>query len=170
MRGITLGSTSEEPSRDGGSHASESRTRKAAGPKNPPKLMLQIGLVFGVCLAGQLASALMPIAVPGSVLSMLILFALLVLKVLKVDHLRQKADFLLQNMAFFFVPAGVGILANLGAVKGAALPLLAVILVTSVLTFGSAALTVKAVMAAQDGFRRSRAARMRRSRKAQADA
>jgi Putative effector of murein hydrolase LrgA len=129
------------------------------------KLMLQIGLVFGVCLVGQAISVFLPIAVPGSVISMVLLFLLLVLKIVKVEHIRQKADFLLQNMAFFFIPAGVGILANYDAVKDHVLPLLAVIVITSILTFGATALTVRGVMAAQAGARKAKVARMRKQRR-----
>ena len=67
------------------------------------KVILQIGVVFGVCLIGEAAACFLPFPFPASVLSMILLFLLLCLKVLKIDHIRQKADFLLQNMAFFFI-------------------------------------------------------------------
>jgi holin-like protein len=114
------------------------------------KMMLQIGVVFSICLVGQAISVFLPIAVPGSVISMVLLFLLLFFKVLKVDHIRKKADFLLQNMAFFFIPAGVGILANFEAIKDCLLPLLAVVVLTTFITFGSTALTVQGVMALQE--------------------
>jgi holin-like protein len=114
------------------------------------KMMLQIGVVFGICLIGQTISVFLPIAVPGSVISMVLLFLLLFFKVLKVDHIRKKADFLLQNMAFFFIPAGVGILANLPAIKDYILPLLAVVVLTTFITFGASALTVQGVIAVQE--------------------
>jgi len=113
-------------------------------------MMLQIGVVFGICLVGQTIAIFLPIAVPGSVISMVLLFLLLFFKVLKVDHIRKKADFLLQNMAFFFIPAGVGILANLAAIKGYILPLLAVVVLTTFITFGATAFTVQGVIAVQE--------------------
>lgn len=114
------------------------------------KMMLQIGVVFGICLVGQTISVFLPIAVPGSVISMVLLFLLLFFKVLKVDHIRKKADFLLQNMAFFFIPAGVGILANFASIKDYILPLLAVVVLTTFITFGATALTVQGVIAVQE--------------------
>jgi holin-like protein len=129
-----------------------------------PKLMLQIGIVFGICFLGQAISALLPVAIPGSILSLILLFLLLAFKAVKVDHIRQKADFLLENMAFFFIPAGVGILADIDAVKDHLLPLLAVILITSFLTFGATALTVRATIAMQRGLRAMRVKRARRKR------
>lgn len=50
--------------------------------------------------------ALLPIDFPASVIGMILLFALLVFRVLKVEHIREKSDFLLANMAFFLCLRG----------------------------------------------------------------
>ena len=39
-----------------------------------------------------------------------LLLALLATGLLKIEHIREKADFLLANMAFFFLPAGVSVI------------------------------------------------------------
>ena len=120
------------------------------------KMMLQIGLVFGICLLGQIVAALLPIAFPGSVISMALLFLLLVFKLVKVDHIQKKADFLLKNMAFFFIPAGVAILAQFDAIKNSIPALLAVVVITTLLTFGSTALVVQGIISVQDRLERRR--------------
>jgi len=120
------------------------------------KIMLQIGLVFGICLLGQIIADLLPIAFPGSVISMILLFLLLVFKILKVDHIQQKAEFLLKNMAFFFIPAGVGIVAEFDAIKNSIPALLVVVVITTVLTFGSTALVVQGIIGLQDRLERRR--------------
>ena len=38
------------------------------------KLLVQIGIVFGICLVGEGIAAVLPFAFPASVLSMLLLF------------------------------------------------------------------------------------------------
>ena len=111
--------------------------------------MLQIGLVFSVCLLGQIVSVLLPVPIPGSVISMVLLFLLLFFKVVHVDRIRQKADFLLKNMAFFFVPAGVGIISQFSEIRDHLLALLGVVVLTSFFTFGATALTVSGVMKLQ---------------------
>jgi len=120
------------------------------GAQHFMKMMYQIGLLFGVCLLGQAISVFLPISFPGSVLSMIILFLLLFFRVIKVDHIRQKADFLLKNMSFFFIPAGIGILSSFDLIRSSILPLITVIIVTTILTFGATALTVQGVIALQD--------------------
>ena len=118
--------------------------------------MYQIGLLFGVCLLGQAISIFLPIPFPGTILSMIILFFLLFFHVIKVDHIQQKADFLLKNMSFFFIPAGIGILSSFDLIRSSILPLLAIVIVTTILTFGATALTVQGVIALQDRLARGR--------------
>lgn len=50
--------------------------------------------------------ALLPIDFPASVIGMILLFALLVFRVLKVEHIREKSDFLLANIGFLFCACG----------------------------------------------------------------
>lgn len=109
------------------------------------KLLVQIGIVFGICLVGEGISRVLPFAFPASVISMILLFLLLLSGALKVEHIREKGDFLLRNMAFFFIPSGVGLIEQADAVRGKVLPLLAVCLITTVLTFAVSAATIRLV-------------------------
>ena len=117
------------------------------------KIMYQIGLLFGVCLVGEAIAALLPIPFPGSVLSMIILFLLLFFRVIKPGQIKELTDFLLKNMGFFFIPAGIGILSCIDRIRDQILPLLAVVLIMSVLVFGATALTVQGVTRLQDRTR-----------------
>lgn len=47
--------------------------------------------------------------IPGSVIGMILLFTALCLKIVKPERIKPVAKFLCDNMALFFVPAGVGI-------------------------------------------------------------
>ena len=87
--------------------------------------------------------------VPGSVLAMVVLFILLVTGILKVDHIRQKSDFMLKNMAFFFIPAGVGIMEYFDVLRECLLPFLVICVISTVLTFAVTAGTVALVMKLQ---------------------
>lgn len=108
------------------------------------KLLIQIGIIFGVCWVGEGLSKLLPL--PGSVISMILLFLLLLTKLLKPAHIAEKSDFLLKNMAFFFIPAGVAIMESLGVPWENLLPFLTVCFVTMVITFAATAYTVRLVI------------------------
>ena len=112
-------------------------------------ILTQIGVVLGVCLVGELVAQALPFPFPSSVIAMVLLFVLLCAKVIKPNHIRQKGDFLLKNMAFFFIPAGVGILENFDQLKSNLLLFLAVCVLTTFITFFVSAMTVRAMMALQ---------------------
>ncbi len=93
---------------------------------------------------------LLPFPFPSSVISMILLFLLFCTGILKKDHVREFGDFLLRNMAFFFVPAGVGIITQYDAMKGEILPLFAICFLTTIITFAATAFTVKGVIRLQN--------------------
>lgn len=118
------------------------------------KIILQIGIVLGICFLGEGLEMLLPFPFPASVISMILLFVFLCLGLVKQEHIKQKSDFLLQNMAFFFIPAGVGIMSDYNALKDNILPLLAVCFLTTIITFTVTAFTVKGVIRLQNAKRR----------------
>ena len=108
------------------------------------KLLIQFGIIFGVCWVGEGLSQLLPL--PGSVISMILLFLLLLTKLVKPAHIAEKSDFLLKNMALFFIPAGVAIMESLGILWENLIPFLTVCFVTMVITFAATAYTVRLVI------------------------
>lgn len=106
------------------------------------KLFIQIAIIFSICWVSLVIEALLPIAFPASVIGMILLLILLLTGVLRVDHIREKSDFLLSNMAFFFIPAGVSVINYFDVLASNLLPLVAVCVVSTVLTFGVTAWAV----------------------------
>ena len=98
------------------------------------KIICQIGVIFAVCWFSQLIEAALPVPFPASVIGMLLLLALLATGLLKIEHIREKADFLLANMAFFFLPAGVSVINYFDVL---------VCLLSTVITFGATALSIR---------------------------
>lgn len=113
------------------------------------KIITQVAIIFGICLLGEGVSALLPFAFPGTVISMILLFVLFITRLVKVEKIRPTADFLMKNMAFFLIPPGVGILSSLDILKKNMIPFLVIVVVSTVLTFASAAWTVQAVIRIQ---------------------
>ena len=107
------------------------------------KHLKQLALLLACCVGGNLISALLHGALPGNVLGLTLLLVLLICRAVKLHHVEDTADFLLQNMAFFFIPAGVGILEQFGFVKDSMWQILLICLVTRLLTFGVTAAAVR---------------------------
>ena len=114
------------------------------------KIIYQIGIIFALCWVSEIIEAFLPFAFPASVIGMVLLFILLAFRVLKVEHIREKSDFLLSNMAFFFIPAGVSIINYFDVLKGNVGKLLLICFLTTILTFATTAWTIRGVLRLQN--------------------
>ena len=107
------------------------------------KIIKQFVIIFSLCWIATVIEGLLPIAFPASVIAMLLLLLCLMTGVLKIDHIREKSDFLLANMAFFFIPAGVNVINYLDILKANWLPLLLICVITTVITFAATAYSIR---------------------------
>lgn len=110
---------------------------------NAVKIICQIAIIFTICWISQIVEAVLPFPFPASVIGMVLLLILLLVRALKVDHIREKSDFLLSNMAFFFIPAGVSIINYFDILAGSLVPLLVICLMSTLLTFAVTAWAVQ---------------------------
>jgi holin-like protein len=97
------------------------------------KILKQFGVIFGVCWVSLVIEHYLPFSFPASVIGMILLLLCL---------LQEKADFLLGNMAFFFVPAGVSIINYFDILKSTVLQLLVICVVSTIVTFAVTAYVV----------------------------
>lgn len=73
-------------------------------------MVKQCFIIFGCLAVGELVVMLTGITIPGSILGMLLLTALLDRKLLRTDDVAPMCRFLVSNMGFFFVPPGVALM------------------------------------------------------------
>ena len=107
------------------------------------KIIQQIGIIFGICWISQIIEHLLPFSFPASVIGMILIFLLLCIRVIKIEHIKEKSDFLLSNMAFFFIPAGVNIINYLDILQRNAVKLVIICVVSTILTFAATAYSIK---------------------------
>lgn len=110
------------------------------------KIIKQIAIIFSVCWFSQVIEHFLPFAFSASIIGMVLLFLCLVSGLLKIEHIQEKSDFLLSNMAFFFIPAGVSIINYFDVLKSSAWQILTVCIATTVVTFGVTALFMRLTM------------------------
>ena len=88
-------------------------------------------------LAGEIITRIAGLPVPGPVIGMVILFGLLLAFPRKLPHeLDPVGGFLLRYLALLFVPAGVGIIANLDLFLRSWAPIAGVVTVGTLVTIG----------------------------------
>ena len=109
-------------------------------------IMGELALIFGICLVGEGVAALLPVAFPASVISMVLLMVLLLTGVVKDRHIQTASHFLVANMAFFFLPSFVGLLEHVELLKSRALPLVFIVVATTPVVYLATAWTVRLLM------------------------
>lgn len=106
-------------------------------------LIKQVAIFLGFWFAGELVAYLTQLPVPGSILAMLLLLVALELKFLKSEDIKQTANFLLNNMALFFIPAGVGLMCHYKLLKQEWLPISVAIVVSALLVLAVVGLIIE---------------------------
>lgn len=108
--------------------------------------MEQLKQLFWILLfsfIGEFLSILSPVAIPGSVIGMVLLFIALHYKWLKVSQVEEVGNFLTDNMAIFFIPAGVGLMTNFNILGDVWWQLLITLVITTTLMLGFVGLVVQ---------------------------
>lgn len=95
----------------------------------------QLGIIFAFGFAGEILAALLPFTLPSSVIGLVLLLFCLRTGLLKVEQIGGAAGFLTANMAFFFLPSAVNILANYDMLKPVLWKLVIICFAGAALTF-----------------------------------
>lgn len=107
------------------------------------KVFKQLFIILSINLAGELISKYLHLPIPGSITGMLLLLVLLLTGVIKERQIRETADFMLQNMGFFFIPAGVSIIVSYHALNGVYFETVAVVVLSTLVVMAVTALTTQ---------------------------
>lgn len=83
----------------------------------------QFGIIFGCLFAGELVALIPGLNMPGSIIGMLILTVLLQRGVVNPATIRPVCRFLIDNMAFFFIPPGVALMLYFDLIASQWLPI-----------------------------------------------
>ncbi|MGM3175688.1 CidA/LrgA family protein [Dickeya lacustris] len=90
-------------------------------------------VIYLCLLAGNALSALLPITIPGSILGMLMLFALLASQILPARWVKPGCHLFLRYMALLFVPIGVGVMNYYDLVRSQFGPIVVSCLISTVI-------------------------------------
>lgn len=108
-------------------------------------LLGQLCLIMGIYAAGCALASVLPIALPGNIVGMVLLLVLLATHVVKTKYVSEACDCLIDNMSIFFIPAGVAIMGCFSLLEGAAAKFAFVCIATTVIVFLATSYTVMLV-------------------------
>ena len=100
------------------------------------EMILQFGFLFLFLAIGEFIVWLTGITVPSSIIGMLLLTLSLQTGLVKPRQIEMLSNFLVHNLGFFFVPAGIGLMNCLGIISEQWLPIVGASVVSTVVIIG----------------------------------
>lgn len=100
-------------------------------------------LILVIYFAGEIISKIINIPIPGNIIAMLLLFLLLTTNIIKVERVENLANFFLSHLAFFFIPASVGLMTSFDSLKGSILKIIILCILTTIIVISITGLTVE---------------------------
>lgn len=96
-------------------------------------MVRQCAVLFGCLALGELIVYLTGVKLPSSIIGMLLLTLFLKLRWIKLEWVKGISDFLVSNLAFFFIPPGVALMLYFDIIKAEFWPILTASAVSTVL-------------------------------------
>ena len=105
----------------------------------------QSAWIFGFTLLGEALQRLLPLPIPAAVYGLVLLFAALCLKLIKVEQISKVSGFLLTILPILFVSPAVNLLESWGIVAPHVIPIALLVLSSTVLVFAVAGVVAQLI-------------------------
>ena len=97
------------------------------------KYIKQFAIIMVVSFLGECVKALLPFKIPASVYGLVIMLIVLMTGIVKLEAVKDTAEFLVQTMPVMFIPPTVGLLAAWPLFKNMALPFCIISFVSTII-------------------------------------
>jgi len=97
-------------------------------------IFIQIGFLYCLNFIGITIQNKFHLMIPGSIIGMFILFALLNIPLFKEKWIREGSNFLNKHLTLFFIPATVGIIQYSSLLNGSGLISVLIVLISTIVT------------------------------------
>ncbi|MDR0885079.1 MAG: CidA/LrgA family protein [Clostridiales Family XIII bacterium] len=98
------------------------------------KYLEQFGIIMAFTFIGEVLKLLIPLSIPASIYGMVLLLIALITGVVKLEHVRETGLFLVEIMPILFIPAAVGVMTSVDALREIVLAVLLAITLVTVIT------------------------------------
>lgn len=100
-------------------------------------------LLLSIYFVSEIISKLLNLPVPGSIIGMILLFVLLTSNIVKVEKVENLANFFLDHLAFFFIPASVGLMTSFTSLKESIFKIILLCILTTIIVISVTAIIVQ---------------------------
>lgn len=95
------------------------------------RILRQIGIILAITFVAELMNHIIPLPIPASIYGLFIMLGLLTSGLLKLEHVKEVGNFMLEIMPLLFIPAAVGFIVIVGDIKEVMMPFFVIIIVTT---------------------------------------
>lgn len=110
------------------------------------KYIRQFFIIMVVSFLGEVLKWMLPLPIPASIYGLVLLFLALHTKVIRLEQIEDTADFLIEIMPLTFIPAGVKLLVSWGELKPVLIPVVVIMVVSTVIVMAVSGLVTQAVL------------------------
>ena len=110
------------------------------------KIFKQLIIIIGFYFGGEILSHYLHLPTPGSITGMLLFLIFLLTGIIKEKDIAETADFFLDNLGFFFIPAGVSVMISYKTLEGNYLSTLFIIIASTVLVIIASSLITQVLI------------------------
>ena len=107
------------------------------------KFLHQMCIIVLFSFLGEVCRAVIPFPIPASIYGMILLFAALMLKIIRVEHVRETGNFLTSLLPLLFVAPTVGLMEYWDLLKPVLLPFSLISLLVTALVVAAAGIVTK---------------------------
>lgn len=107
------------------------------------KYLRQLMIILIPYIIGTVLQLTLNLPIPGAVIGLVLLFSGLQIGIIKVEMIEEVCEFLLSNMSFFFIPAGVGLMTAFSVLEGKWVPFIIIVVFSTGLVWIVTAYVVK---------------------------
>lgn len=100
------------------------------------KYLRQLLIILIFSFIGEVLHSLIPIQVPASIYGLVLLFIALLTGIIQLPQVKEAAKYLIEIMPLMFIPAGVGLLESWGDLKSILIPVLILLVASTILVMG----------------------------------
>ena len=76
------------------------------------KYIKQFGIILFLSFLGEMLHECLPLPIPASIYGLVIMYICLAAGIIKLDQVRETAEFLVEIMAIMFIPPAVGLISS----------------------------------------------------------
>ena len=102
------------------------------------KYLKQFLIILTISFIGEILNRFVPLPVPASIYGIVIMFLCLLLKIIKLEQVKDAADFLIAIMPVMFIPAAVGLIDSFEILRPSLLAYITITVITTIVVMAAA--------------------------------